>query len=58
VIRCFDQVFPVALGSEGDGDAEALQRQHCQLANWRENDAMLDYRRFRLSGGPALPPAQ
>ena len=46
VIRYFDHVYPVALGTEGEDVAEVLQRQHYQLANWRENDAMLNYRRF------------
>jgi (1->4)-alpha-D-glucan 1-alpha-D-glucosylmutase len=46
VVRYFDHVLPVALGTE-DGDvAEVLQRQHYQLANWRDTDAMLNYRRF------------
>ena len=46
VIRYFDHVLPVALGTEGDDPSEVLQRQHYQLANWRETDAMLNYRRF------------
>jgi len=46
VIRYFEHVFPVALGTEGGDVAEVLQRQHYQLANWRENDSMLNYRRF------------
>src|SRR5688500_13760781 len=46
VVRYFDHVLPVALGTEGDDVVEVLQRQHYQLANWRETDAMLNYRRF------------
>ena len=46
VVRYFDHVFPVALGTEGDDVAEVLQRQHYQLASWRDNDTMLNYRRF------------
>ncbi len=46
VVRYFDHVLPVALGTEGDDVVEVLQRQHYQLANWRDTDAMLNYRRF------------
>jgi len=46
VIRYFEHVYPVALGTEGDDVAEVLARQHYQLASWRESDAMLNYRRF------------
>ena len=46
VIRYFEHVYPVALGTEGDDIAEVLARQHYQLASWRESDAMLNYRRF------------
>ncbi len=46
VLRYFDHVLPLSLGTEGDDVADVLQRQHYQLANWRENDAMLNYRRF------------
>jgi (1->4)-alpha-D-glucan 1-alpha-D-glucosylmutase len=46
VVRYFDHVLPVALGTEGDDVAEVLQRQHYSLANWRAGDTMLNYRRF------------
>lgn len=55
VIRYYDHVLPIALGSEGDakpGDTDAeivgpvLDRQHYRLASWREKDAILNYRRF------------
>jgi (1->4)-alpha-D-glucan 1-alpha-D-glucosylmutase len=46
VLRYFDHVFPVAVGTEGDDVAEVLARQNYQLANWRDTDAMLNYRRF------------
>ena len=49
VIRYHEHVFPVAIGTEGtEGTdvAEVLQRQHYQLASWRDTDAMLNYRRF------------
>jgi (1->4)-alpha-D-glucan 1-alpha-D-glucosylmutase len=46
VVRYHDHVFPVALGTEGDDVAEVLQRQHYQLASWRDTDTMLNYRRF------------
>ncbi len=46
VIRYFEHVFPVALGTEGDDVAEVLARQHYQLASWRDTDTMLNYRRF------------
>ncbi|MFZ5847361.1 MAG: malto-oligosyltrehalose synthase [Actinomycetota bacterium] len=46
VLRYFDHVLPVAPGTS-DGDlAEVLDRQHYVLANWRDSDAMLNYRRF------------
>ena len=46
MIRYFEHVFPVALGTEGDDVAEVLARQHYQLASWRDTDTMLNYRRF------------
>ena len=46
VVRYFDHVLPVAPGTEGDDVAEVLARQHYLLANWRDSDAMLNYRRF------------
>ena len=46
VVRYFDHVFPVAPGTEGDDIAQVLARQHYLLANWRDSDAMLNYRRF------------
>src|SRR6185312_4277468 len=38
VIRYFEHVYPVALGTEGADVAEVLARQHYQLASWRESD--------------------
>ena len=38
VIRYFEHVFPVALGTEGDDVADVLARQHYQLASWRDTD--------------------
>ncbi|HSE69239.1 MAG TPA: malto-oligosyltrehalose synthase, partial [Nocardioidaceae bacterium] len=46
VVRYYDHVLPVALGTESDDVAEVLSRQHYQLASWRESDTMLNYRRF------------
>ena len=46
VVRYYDHVLPVAPGTEGDDVAEVLARQHYVLANWRDSDAMLNYRRF------------
>ncbi|HSE10921.1 MAG TPA: malto-oligosyltrehalose synthase [Nocardioidaceae bacterium] len=46
VVRYYDHVLPVAPGTEGDDIAEVLARQHYVLANWRDSDAMLNYRRF------------
>jgi len=46
VVRYFDHVFPVAPGTEGGDVAEVLARQHYVLANWRDSDAQLNYRRF------------
>ncbi len=46
VVRYHDHVLPVAPGTEGDDVVEVLARQHYELANWRDSDAMLNYRRF------------
>ena len=46
VLRYYDHVLPVAPGTEGGDVAEVLARQHYALANWRDSDAMLNYRRF------------
>ncbi len=46
VVRYYDHVFPVAPGTEGEAVAEVLARQHYVLANWRDSDALLNYRRF------------
>ena len=46
VVRYYEHVLPVALGTEGDDVAEVLSRQHYTLAHWRDSDAMLNYRRF------------
>ncbi|HET7328759.1 MAG TPA: malto-oligosyltrehalose synthase [Nocardioidaceae bacterium] len=46
VICYYEHVFPVAPGTEGEDVAEVLSRQHYLLANWREKDDVLAYRRF------------
>lgn len=47
VLRYFEHVWPIAIGTEGDGDvAEILERQHYRLASWRDKDEVLNYRRF------------
>lgn len=46
VVRYFDHVFPVAPGTEVGDVREVLARQHYVLANWRDSDALLNYRRF------------
>ena len=47
VLRYYEHVFPVALGSEHIEDLPALlDRQHYRLASWREKDEALNYRRF------------
>ncbi len=46
VVRYYEHFFPVAPGTEGDDVAEVLARQHYVLANWRDSDALLNYRRF------------
>ncbi|MEP7160397.1 MAG: malto-oligosyltrehalose synthase [Dermatophilaceae bacterium] len=53
ILRYFDHVLPVALGTEGSGgggddgpDIRAvLDRQHYRLTSWRDKDT-LNYRRF------------
>ncbi len=46
VLRYYDHVFPVALGTEGDDPSDVLDRQHYRLAGWREKETVLNYRRF------------
>ncbi|MGH3372194.1 MAG: malto-oligosyltrehalose synthase, partial [Nocardioidaceae bacterium] len=46
VVRYFDHVLPVAPGTDGEDVAEVLSRQHYLLANWRDSDTLLNYRRF------------
>lgn len=47
VLRYFDHVFPLALGSESVDDVTAvLDRQHYRLAYWRDKADVLNYRRF------------
>ncbi len=47
VLRYFDHVWPVALGTDGGDDvAQVLDRQHYRLASWRDKDEVLNYRRF------------
>jgi len=46
VLRYYDHVFPVALGTEGGSPSDVLGRQHYRLASWRANDTVLNYRRF------------
>ncbi|WP_018158043.1 malto-oligosyltrehalose synthase [Demetria terragena] len=47
VVRYFDHVFPLALGSESTTEiSEILNRQHYRLTSWREKDDVLNYRRF------------
>lgn len=47
VLRYFDHVWPVALGTDTTDDvAELLQRQHYRLTSWRDKDDVLNYRRF------------
>lgn len=46
VIRYYEHVLPIALGTEADDVAEVLQRQHYALASWRDKERMLNYRRF------------
>jgi (1->4)-alpha-D-glucan 1-alpha-D-glucosylmutase len=46
VVRYFDHVLPVAPGTEGDDVRKVLDQQHYLLANWRDSDTLLNYRRF------------
>lgn len=49
VLRYFEHVLPVALGTEGDEDTsvrDVLDRQHYRLASWRDKENTLNYRRF------------
>ncbi len=59
VLRYHEHVLPVAIGTEGTGDAAAqvgdtdeavvravLDRQHYRLASWRDKASVLNYRRF------------
>ena len=50
VVRYYDHVFPVAEGTwdgqPGADVADVLARQHYVLADWRERDDVLNYRRF------------
>ena len=46
VVRYYDHVLPVAPGTEGGDVADVLARQHYLLANWRDSDTLLNYRRF------------
>ena len=46
VLRYYDHVFPVALGTEGEDPSDVLARQHYRLADWRDSDTVLNYRRF------------
>jgi (1->4)-alpha-D-glucan 1-alpha-D-glucosylmutase len=46
VVRYHDHVLPVAPGTEGEHVAGVLARQHYLLADWRDRDALLNYRRF------------
>lgn len=47
VLRYFDHVWPVNLGTENSTDvSEIVQRQHYRLTSWRDKDDVLNYRRF------------
>ncbi|RNI25098.1 malto-oligosyltrehalose synthase [Flexivirga caeni] len=47
VLRYFDHVWPLSVGTDTTDDvAELLERQHYRLADWRAQDAVLNYRRF------------
>lgn len=46
VVSYFDQVFPVAPGTERGTVAEVLSRQHYLLGSWRDKDELLGHRRF------------
>lgn len=49
VIRYYEHVLPIALGTEGDGETtvrEVLDRQNYRLTSWRDKESALNYRRF------------
>ncbi len=54
VVRYHDQLFPLAEGTAPDAGAELdaaamldlLEAQHYRLADWRDKDEVLNYRRF------------
>ncbi len=55
VLRYYEHVYPIALGTEGDARAgerdpaalrAILERQHYRLTGWRDKDEVLNYRRF------------
>ncbi|WP_136194413.1 malto-oligosyltrehalose synthase [Actinomyces procaprae] len=46
VLRYYDQVFPLAVGTHDLPLPELLRRQHYRLAYWRVGDEELNYRRF------------
>ncbi|GAB77799.1 maltooligosyl trehalose synthase [Austwickia chelonae] len=55
VLRYYDHVLPVALGTEGNAEPGStepavvraiLDRQHYRLTSWRDKDDSLNYRRF------------
>lgn len=46
VLRYFEQVLPLAPGTEDGAIEDVLARQHYVLADWREKDRVLGYRRF------------
>ncbi|WP_426311696.1 malto-oligosyltrehalose synthase [Cellulosimicrobium sp. E-16] len=46
VLRYYDHVFPVRLGTEDLPLTELVERQHYRLAYWRVGDEELNYRRF------------
>ncbi|GAB47141.1 malto-oligosyltrehalose synthase [Mobilicoccus pelagius] len=49
VLRYYEHVLPIALGTEGDEETsvrDVLDRQHYRLASWRDKENALNYRRF------------
>ncbi|MGO1316993.1 MAG: malto-oligosyltrehalose synthase [Cellulomonadaceae bacterium] len=46
VLRYYDHVFPVRVGTESLPLGELVERQHYRLAYWRVGDEELNYRRF------------
>ncbi|HLS44083.1 MAG TPA: malto-oligosyltrehalose synthase [Ornithinicoccus sp.] len=46
VIRYYEHVLPVAPGTGAGDVSEVLSRQHYLLADWREAEVALNYRRF------------